>query len=154
MRKLLQVVLALVTVIGGFGGAVVVPTMLVTQGCASVRPPETLSPVGDAAFYARRVILAIDQIQTLAIDGEKSGAISEADARTIVTATGEAAKAGASLAATLRAGTGDASAKKRWAAAIRKALDEVVQKLSPNTQTLVEPYVRTTLTLLTVFSEF
>lgn len=150
-QKLFQIGLCVSALLGGAA----VPTVLVTQGCATMRPPESLSPVGDAAFYARRVVLAIDQIQTLAIDGEKAGAISEADARTIIEATGEAAKAGVSLANTLKAaGGGEASAKKRWAAAIRKALEEVVPKLSPNTQNMVEPYVKTALTLLTVFSAF
>lgn len=152
MRKLLQVVLSVSTLIGA--GAVV-PTLVATQGCATtMKPPESLSPVGDAAFYARRVVLAVEQIRTLAIDGEKAGAISTDDARTIIEGTLAADKAGQSLAEVLKAGGGDSSAKQRWAAAIRKALEEVVPKLSPNTQTLVGPYIKTTLTLLTVFANF
>lgn len=128
--------------------------LISTQGCATMTPAPSLSPVGDVAFYARRVILAVEQIQTLAIDGEKSGSISTDDARTIVTATKTAAEAGVSLANVLGAGADATTARQRAAATIKAALDEILPKLSANTRALVEPYVKTALTLLTVFGTF
>lgn len=122
--------------------------------CAHVTPPPQLSPIGDTAFYAHRVIQAVGSLQQAAIDGEKAGALTTSDARQIVNTTQTAAKAGSQLAGILA--TGDASrdsaqAKVNLIAIIHKALQELPGNLSAHGKEIVQPYINLINTFLTVF---
>lgn len=132
-----------------FASPLVVP--VISSGCASLKPPVQLSPIGDIAWHARTAIHTTETLQQIAIDGEHAGTISTADAETIVKATTVAEQAGVDLSKALRAGVSEKTARAQAVAAFKTALVGLPQRLSPNTQKLVQPYVTAVLTLLTVF---
>ena len=132
--------------------AVVLAAVLSVACGGYLKPPADLSKVGDAAFYAQRLMEQIKAIQAVAKDGEAAGAISRNDAVTIVEATVVAGKAGQELAEALKAGMPEAGAKEQWVKIIREALSSVPAHLDENTQKLISPYLSTALTLLTFFS--
>lgn len=122
------------------------------SGCSGrLRAPAQLSPIGDTAFYARRVIHVVAALQQVGIDGQATGAIPEADARKIVQATQVAGQAGVELAAALKAGQTDGTARDKAVAMIRAVLTDLPSQLSPHARAIVQPYIQTALTLLTVF---
>jgi CTP:molybdopterin cytidylyltransferase MocA len=134
----------------GFGTALAV--MVLAAGCGGrLRSPQQLSPVGDTAFYARRAIHAINELQIVAIEGEKAGVIKTDDARRIITATKTAGEAGVALSEALKAGASETSARKQALAVIRKALEELPEYLSDQGRQITEPYIQTVLLLLSVF---
>jgi hypothetical protein len=124
----------------------------ITLGCAGLKPPPQLSPIGDIAFYAEKTLVAVESLQHFAIDGEAAGAISTNDAKTIIEATKVAGQAGQDLKRALKAGASETAAKNQAVAAIRSALDSVPKRLSPETAAIVAPYIQTVTTLLEVFS--
>lgn len=123
---------------------------LYLSGCGVKAPPQ-LSPVGDTAYYARRVMGLVEELQLAATEGEAAGAVSKADARKIVEATVIAGKAGQDLASALRAGADATSSRGRAIAIIKQALDDLPRHLSDSTQALVRPYINAVMVLLTVF---
>lgn len=123
---------------------------LTAQGCAGVKAPAQLTPVGDTAWYAGKVIAVVDTLQGIAKDGESAGVIQRNDAVKIVTATKVAGQGGVELSNVLRAGN-DSAGVARAVAIIRKALLDLPDQLSPSAAAVVRPYVQTALTLLTIF---
>jgi hypothetical protein len=131
--------------------AAIAVALLVCSGlaCATLKPPEQLSPIGDTAWYAREVIKGVAGLQQAAIDAEKAGALSVEDARTVVDATKKAGQAGEVLATSLKAGLPQQEAKAKAIAVIREALGELPKHLSKSAGELVTPYIQLVLTLLT-----
>jgi hypothetical protein len=131
-------------------------SLLALAGCdacvtGGLKPPPQLSPIGDTAFYARRAIQAVSELQEVAAEGEVAGVISTEDARKIMEATKTAGKAGVDLSSALKAGVSEVGARDRAVAVFRQALLELPGHLSENTRNMVEPYIQAALTLLTVF---
>lgn len=131
---------------------VVIVLALLLSACSHVTPPPQLSPIGDTAFYARRVIQAVGALQQAAIDGEKAGTIAPNDAAAIVNATRTAAKAGSDLADALAAGVSHESAKDQAVAVIKGVLDKLPENLSPHAREIVAPYISLINTFLSVFA--
>lgn len=129
----------------------VVVAMLLLAACAHVTPPPQLSPIGDTAFYARRVIQAVGALQQAAIDGEKAGALTTQDASVIVNATRQAAQAGSDLADALKAGVSADSAKAQAIAVIKGVLAKLPENLSPHAREIAQPYINLINTFLAVF---
>ncbi len=126
--------------------------VVLAAGCASLKAPEQLTPVGDIAYYANYALDGVETLQRVAIDGEAAGAISRDDARTIVSATKVAALAAKDLASALKAGLPEVEARNKAVAIIREALSNLPRRLDENTRKLVAPYIQGVLGLLTVFS--
>lgn len=127
--------------------------LFVVAGCAGSRlaAPPQLSPVGDIAFHATRVVHGIQVLQDVAIQGEAAKALSTKDARAIVAGTKKAGEAGVALAESLRAGTAGATAKAKAVAAIKQALTETSEYVSPETRTTIAPYITVITTALALF---
>jgi hypothetical protein len=153
MKKLIRgIAFALsLTVVPALAGLSLGMMVTGTVACDAAKAPPQLSPVGDVAFYAHRVLLGIEAIQSIAIEGEAQGVIKTEDARKIVEATKRSAEAAGVLIDALRAGSAAASEKERAIKMISAALEGLPDVLDPKTGDLIRPYVATVLTLLTVF---
>lgn len=127
---------------------------LTVVGCGQgYRPPPQLTPVGDVAFYARRVIQAIDTVVTVAIEAEAAKVLSTADARVVLDGGKIAAQAGVDLSAALKAGATAQTARDKAVKTISSAIDSISKNetLSPTTRGLIEPYLNVVRTLLTIW---
>lgn len=123
--------------------------LLLGPGC--VHPPPQLSPEGKVAFHARRVLTGVEALQQVAIEAEAEGIIPEKDARAIVKATVEAAKAARTLAIALNAGYEQADLQRKMITTIRAILQELPSHLSPKAYDLVQPYVQAVVAALRVY---
>lgn len=138
--------------VGSHRAATAIVIALLLAACTHLSPPPQLSPIGDTAFYARRVIQAVGALQQAAIDGEKAGALTISDARQIVNATQTAAKAGGQLADALAAGIEHDTVKAQAIAIIKQVLVELPGNLSAHGKEVVKPYISLINTFLAVFA--
>jgi hypothetical protein len=110
--------------------------------------------VGDTAFYARRVIQAVDTVVNVAIEAEAAKVLSTADARVVLDGGKIAGQAGVDLSAALKAGATATTARDKAVRTINSAIDSISKNetLSPTTRGLIEPYLQVVRTLLTIWT--
>ena len=135
----LAVIFALVS--AGCGGA----------ACATTRPPEHLSPVGDAAWYARQAAVSIGGIVQLSKDAHESGVLSDEDYRKVLLSLRRANEGVGALIDSVAAGLGQEGDRSRNLAVIRQALAEIPDQLPPRAREKIEPLVSAALAFLSFY---
>ena len=132
--------------------SIVLLLLLAFVSCA--KSPPQLTPLGDVAFYARRVIQAVDTVVEVAIQAEAAKVMSTADARAILAGGKIAAEAGVELSAALKAGATGVTARDKAVKTIGTAIDGILknENLSPQTRGLINPYLQVVKTLLTIWT--
>lgn len=120
------------------------------EACGRLAAPPQLTPIGDLAYHATRVMSGIALVQQVAIDGEAAGVIATRDARRIVAGTAIAGTAGVDLAGALKAGVSGAAARDKAVRTIRQAFVEVADDLSPEARALIQPYINIVLAAVTL----
>lgn len=126
-----------------------------SMGCATVKPPANLKPMGQIAWYGVKIVDGCVVIGDVAITAHESGVIASQDeTNKIVSAAKVCTDSGANLGRALKAGASQETAKQQAIAAIKSALGNLPGQLSPEVAKLIEPYRQVVITLLSVFGAF
>lgn len=128
--------------------AIVILALLANQACAALNPTHPLTPIGNTAFRAKQVAIAIGAVQDVTINAEKAGIISTDAARTIIETTRLAAIAGSELISSIQASGSATTDRGKAIAVIRQLLTDLPNRLDPAAAQLIRPYCTAVVALL------
>lgn len=137
-----------------FRAAIALLLIVSLTACAKFAAPPQLTPAGQIAFHAARVVHGVDTLYEFVISAEAAGIIPRNAAREIVTRIITVTAAVQELERVLRAGASAEAGTATLIASIREGLSEFDDALvPPSVQHLILPYVQVVLAALTVLEQ-